>query len=235
VIRRLALTTMGAAVAGFALATPRLLRLGATREEAGRPMPGDDEVPHAHIQGTRAVTIDAPPEKVWPWIAQIGYHGYGRAGWYALDRADNDGVESAWEIIPEFQHPEVGQVIGEEGFTIRAVEPNRLLLLSFHWPKTEWVWKQGLWPKFGHCSWAFVLEPVEGGRTRLITRDRYRSGPVDLSVPFWPFFFVADLIVQPTMLRGIKQRAERASRDGSARHLLTRSIVADGTAESRPA
>ena len=233
-IRRLALTTTGA-VAGFALATPRLLRLGATREEAGRPMPGDDEVPHAHIQGTRAVTIDVPPEEVWPWIAQIGYHGYGRAGWYALDRADNDGVESAWEIIPEFQHPEVGQVIGEEGFTIRAVEPNRLLLLSFHWPKTKWVWKQGLWPKFGHCSWAFMLEPVKGGRTRLITRDRYRSGPVDLSVPFWPFFFVADLIVQPTMLRGIKRRSERARRHGSARHLLTRSIVADGNAESRSA
>ncbi len=65
-IRRFALTATGA-VGAFALATPRLLRLGATKEEARRPMPGDDEVPKAHIQGTRAVTIDAPPEEVWPW------------------------------------------------------------------------------------------------------------------------------------------------------------------------
>ncbi len=121
-IRRLAMASMGTAAA-FVLATPRLLRLGATTEEARRPLPGDDEVPDAHIQGTRATTIGAPPYKVWPWLAQIGYHGYGRAGWYALDRADNDGVESAWEVIPEFQHPQIGQVIGEEGFTIRAVEP----------------------------------------------------------------------------------------------------------------
>lgn len=209
-IRRLALAGTGAAVT-VALGTPRLLRLGATREEGRRSMPGDDEVPHAHVQGTRAITLDAPPAEVWPWIAQIGYHGFGRAGWYALDFADNDGVESAWRIIPEFQRPEVGQVIGEEGSTIRAIEPNRLLLVSYHWPKTEWVCKQGLWPKFGHCSWAFVLESANDGKTRLIVRDRIRFAPFDLSVPFWPLFFVVDLVLQPMMLRGIKRRVEWAA------------------------
>jgi hypothetical protein len=209
-MRRAALA--GTVAAAAAVATPRLLRLGATREEAHRAMPGDDEVPRAQLQGTRAITINAPPQDVWPWIAQIGYHGYGRAGWYAFDLADNDGVQSAWEIIPEMQHPHVGQVIGEEGSTIRAIEANRLLLLSYHWSKTEWVRKQGLWPKFGHCSWAFLLTPATGGRTRLVVRVRYRSGPLDLSVPFWPFFFVADLIVQPMMLRGIKRRVERTRR-----------------------
>jgi hypothetical protein len=208
--RPLSLAGTGA-VAGFALATPKLLRLGATKQEARQPLPGDDEVPAAHVQGTRAVAIDAPPEQVWPWIAQIGYHGYGRAGWYAFDRADNDGVPSAWEIIPEFQHPKVGQVIGEEGSTIRAIEPNRLLLVSYHFPKTQWVCKQGLWPRFGHCSWAFVLQPLPGGRTRLITRTRYRAARLDLSAPFWPLFLVADLIMQPTMLQGIKRRVEQTA------------------------
>ena len=89
-----------------------------------------------------------------------------------IDLADNDGVPSAREIVPEFQHPEVGQVVGEEGFTVRAIKPKRLLLLSYHYSKTEWVRKQGLWPRFGHCSWAFVLRPLPGGRTRLITRAR---------------------------------------------------------------
>jgi len=214
-IRRLAVAAAGAGAA-LVLAAPRLLRLGATSEEARGQMPGDDEVPEAQLQGTRAITIDAPPEDVWPWIAQIGHHGYQRAGWYAFDLADNDGVPSAWTIIPEFQHPEVGQLIGEEGSTIRAIEPGRLLLLSYHWPKTKWVLKQGLWPKFGHCSWAFVLEPREGGKTRLIVRDRYRSGPLDMSVPFWPLFFVADLIVQPVMLRGIKRRVEWTSQQQHA-------------------
>jgi hypothetical protein len=78
-IRRLAMASLGTAAA-VVLATPRLLRLGATTEEARRPLPGDDEVPDAHTQGTRATTIGAPPDKVWPWLAQIGYHGYGRAG-----------------------------------------------------------------------------------------------------------------------------------------------------------
>ena len=205
--RRWSLAAAGTAAA-VAVVTPRLLRLGATTEEAHRALPGDQEVRGAQLQGTRAVTINAPPETVWPWIAQIGYHGYGRAGWYAFDLADNDGVPSAWTIIPAAQHPRVGQLIGEEGFTIAAVEPGRLLLLSYHWPKTQWVLKQGVWPKFGHCSWAFVLEPRGQAATRLIVRVRYRTGPLDLSVFYWPLFFLSDLIMQPAMLRGIRRRAE---------------------------
>ena len=134
-------------VAVTTLVVRRLLRWGATVDEARRAMPGDDEVPNAHLQGTRAVTVEATPAQVWPWIAQIGYHGYGRAGWYAFDLADNDGVPSSWEIIPGYQHPRIGQVVGEEGFTVRAIEPDRLLLLSYHWPRTTWVVKQGLWPQ----------------------------------------------------------------------------------------
>jgi hypothetical protein len=95
----------------------------------------------------------------------------------------------------------------------------RLLLLSYHWPKTQWIAKQGLWPKFGHCSWAFVLEPLEGGRTPLISRDRVRYAPLDLSVPLWPFFFVADLTVQPTMLHGIKRPVEQVAQSAEVEAL----------------
>jgi|SRR5512133_822944 hypothetical protein len=115
-------------LAGVAVGLHRLLRLGATKDEAAEKLPGDDEVQSPHLRGTRAITIDATVERVWPWLAQIGYHGYNRAGWYALDLADNDGVESAWEIITEFQHPEVGQRIGEEGFTIREIEDRTRLI-----------------------------------------------------------------------------------------------------------
>jgi hypothetical protein len=62
-------------------------RWGATDEEVRRPMPGDNLIPDASGT-TRAITVAARPEQVWPWLAQIGY---GRAGWYSYDWIDNDG------------------------------------------------------------------------------------------------------------------------------------------------
>jgi hypothetical protein len=64
-----------------------------------------------------------------------------------------------------------------------------------------------------------VLEPLEDGRTRLICRDQVRYAPLDLSVPFWPFFFVADLIVQPTMLHGIKRPVEQVAQSAEVEAL----------------
>jgi hypothetical protein len=107
---------------------PRLTRWGAMDEEFAAAMPGDGEVPDPQLAATRAVTIDAPPAAVWPWLVQIGYH---RAGWYAYDLFDNDDIPSAETILPEFQHLEVGQVIGEEGMTVRQIERDRHLVLSF--------------------------------------------------------------------------------------------------------
>ena len=52
-------------------------RWGATDQEVGRAMPGDDLLPDA-ASTTRAITIAAPAEQVWPWLVQIGY---GRGGW----------------------------------------------------------------------------------------------------------------------------------------------------------
>jgi hypothetical protein len=204
-----------AAVAGAALTTlhliwlrPGLMTLGATDVEAQRHLPGDDKVPEAQIHGTRAVTIDAPPEDVWPWIAQIGYR---RAGWYAFDFADNSGIPSSDRIIPDLQHPEVGEVIGDEGYTIARIEPPSLLLLELQHPHVEWVRKEGLWPRFGHSTWAFVLEPLDGGRrTRLLTRLHYYV-PFGFHVVYWPLFELVDYVLQPVMLRNIKRRAEAAT------------------------
>jgi hypothetical protein len=195
----------GAALAGYLVARPYLFRLGATDEEVAAELPGDDLVPDAQIHGTRAITVDAPPAAVWPWLAQIGYR---RAGWYAFDFADNSGIPSAREIRPELQHPEVGQVIGEEGYRIVEFEPPQHLLLEFDHPGVEWIRKEGLWPRFGHSTWAFVLRPQdEGRRTRLITRMHYHL-PFGIHLLYWPLFEVVDLVLQPTMLRAIRARAE---------------------------
>jgi hypothetical protein len=82
--------------------------LGATAEEAVRPLPGDHVVAKADYLATRAITINAPPQDVWPWLVQIGS---GRAGWYTYDRLDNAGVPSAIEIVPDLQHLQVGDVV----------------------------------------------------------------------------------------------------------------------------
>jgi hypothetical protein len=203
------LASLGAmAAAAYVLfIRPWHLRWGATDKEVQRPMPGDDQVPHPFVTGTRAVTIDAPPEQVWPWLVQMGYR---RAGWYAFDRFDNDNIQSAEEIIPTLQHLDIGQVIGEEGFAVQAIEPHRLLLLTFHYPKTEWVVKQGFWPKFGECSWSILLDPIDGEqRTRLILRFRFGCR-LGIALLYYPLFELADCLSERKMLLGIKQRAERS-------------------------
>jgi uncharacterized protein YndB with AHSA1/START domain len=193
------------------VARPRMARWGAADGEVRDAMPGDGEVPEPQFAVTRAVTIAAPPDAVWPWIVQIGYH---RAGWYAYDLFDNDDIPSAETILPEFQHLEIGQVIGEEGFAVREIEPSRHLVLAFHYPKTEWVVKQGVWPKFGHCSMCLQLRPVhDGERTRLLYRVRLSAPALGRGL-MAALFEPADFVASRKMLTGIKRRAE--THDASA-------------------
>jgi hypothetical protein len=178
---------------------------GTTPIEADEPLPGDTELKQAFFQTTRAITINAPPQDVWPWIAQMGYR---RAGWYGFDQFDNDGVPSATRVIPELQHPQIGDVIGEEGLTIRAIDQTRLLVLSFAHPKTIWVFKEGIWPKFGASSLVYVLRPVDDTRTRLIIRMRFQAKLLSLPMLWWPFFEIGDFLNAHKQLLGIKQRVE---------------------------
>ncbi|MFI9848560.1 hypothetical protein ACIHFD_66965 [Nonomuraea sp. NPDC051941] len=99
-----------------------------------RERPGDDIASRAHLQATRAITIDAPPKEVWPWLVHMG--GYTRAGWYSYDRIDNAGRPSADRIVPELQHLQVGDVMPTapdgSGFTVERIDPPQVLVLSIH-------------------------------------------------------------------------------------------------------
>src|SRR6266540_4220396 len=98
--RRLAVL-LGLSACAYALAVrPRLLHWGGTEEEVRRPYPGSDVVSGGERGATMAVTIDAPPSQVWPWLVQMGCD---RAGWYSWDRLDNGGRPSAERIHPEWQ------------------------------------------------------------------------------------------------------------------------------------
>ncbi len=184
---------------------PRHRTWGATADEARAPMPGDTELRRAFFQATRAITIKASTNAVWPWTAQMGCR---RAGWYGFDQFDNDGIPSATSILPEFQDPRVGETIGEEGLTIRAVEPNRSLVLAFSHPTTVWVFKEGIWPKFGASSLSYLLHPLDADPTRLVVRMRFAAPLVSVPILWWPFFEIGDFLNARKQLTGIKWRAE---------------------------
>lgn len=136
----------------------------ASLQERLDELPGDELVSDAVVSATHAVCVEAPPERVWPWLAQMGA---GRAGWYSHDWLDNGGVSSAERILPDLQRLEPGDLLpgtpdAAEGFVVAEVDAPRTLVLT--WPGED-----------GHpaVSWAFVLRsPPEGNRTRLLVRAR---------------------------------------------------------------
>src|SRR5919199_202829 len=142
ILGRLALTVAIVAALYIAIYRPIQLRWGATDAEVAQALPGDEIAPRPIFNATRAITIAAPPEAVWPWLAQIGYR---RAGWYSgLDWFDNAGVPSADRVVPELQHLAVGDpmpIWEGVGQTVIALEPNRYLLTRSDRPAPDtWVW-----------------------------------------------------------------------------------------------
>jgi hypothetical protein len=187
-------TLLVAALAFYWLAyRPWALNWGATDEEIARPMPGDSVVADPTFNATRAVTIDAPPEAVWPWLVQIGYR---RAGFYSYDRLDNDGIPSAERILPEYQQLAVGDSIplARSAYAaVAALEPNRSMLLV--------VGEDGPW------TWAWGLYPDGAGQARLVTRLRIDARGIRIRFMLDAF----EILMMRKCLLGIKRRAEAYS------------------------
>jgi hypothetical protein len=161
-------------------------------------MPGDDIVPKASFAATRAITIDAPPELVWPWIVQMGYR---RAGFYTYALLDNAGFDSADRILEQYQPPRMGdwmpmakKVNDMTAFKVKAFAINEWLL----WEKPD-------------STWAWKLVPLEGGRTRLISRlkQRYPWETPASAILTLVLLEVGDFPMMRRVLKGIKARAER--------------------------
>jgi hypothetical protein len=174
------------------------LRWGATRGEATASLPGDSLLPRARYRSTRAITIDAPPCAVWPWLVQVGCQ---RAGFYSNDLLDNLGRPSATTIVPSLQHLEVGQWVPMSP----AATPTERTAFQIHSFKlNEWL----LWTK-PDSTWAWQLTPTGGG-TRLVTRIHavydWRNPPIALLGVLLMEF--GDFAMLRRMLRGIKARAE---------------------------
>jgi proline iminopeptidase len=183
---------------------------GSTPEEQRRPLPGDEFVHELATETTNAITIEAPPEAVWPWLIQMGYD---RAGWYtsvSVERRD----PVAEEIIPEFQDVEAGYVLtldpkGTVGLPVLRVDPEEALVLGS--PVDPATREPAKMPGDVSLTWSFHLEPLFGDRTRLITRVR-GGDAAQRSKAQLPVKLIFDLvhpIMQMKQLQAIKERAER--------------------------
>lgn len=211
----------GVALAGV---TAYLLRnadtWGATPDEVGQGLPGDEVVATPRYAATHAITIDAPPEQVWPWVVQLGQ---GRGGLYSYDRLENLlglDIHSLDHIDPALQDLAPGDTIrlvpeGTEpdlAFEVLRVEPPHLLLLGPGGSR-EAVVSRGM----PYPSWAFVLRGLEPGGTRLLVRFRSDFEPslvgtLTNKVALAP----VHALMERRMLLGIKERAERQSSERPA-------------------
>jgi hypothetical protein len=212
-IRTLAVS-VSLAVGAYALVgRPRLVRWGATDEEVRRPYPGADLIPGGTRSATMAVTIDAPPARVWPWLVQMGY---GRAGWYSWDHLDNWGRASATRLHPEWQAIAVGDRLPsmpEERawWEVAALEPEHFLGLRASLDLRGRPFDpRGPRPRcFTNSLWGFLLEELPGDRTRLVVSGYWALRPRWLqAVTSVLFLEPSHWIMQTRQFANLKRLAE---------------------------
>lgn len=220
----------------FALIGPfshliRRILLGSLERELGtaaaraeeRPLAGDDLLPDAVAQLTDFIDIAATPERIWPWLVQMGCH---RAGFYSADALDNGNVPSAREIHPELQDIRVGDVLpatpdSDDGFEVLQIVPDRALVLGglFDVASSKQLPFTAARPdRHWQVTWAFVLEPLDATSTRLHVRAR---GAFPRSERFHAAWIrPVHSFMEHAQLRHLKARVEgHMARDG-AREIL---------------
>ena len=198
--------------------------------ESKSPFPGDQIVENPIIELTYTIDIDAPPESIWPWIVQVGYH---RAGWY-IDRwwdqveqkyfwpllvpPEARGVwkPPAEKILPEFQNLKIGNIIPDGPpdtayYEVVDLEPNRALVLRatthFKYMAPRFTIGTKFEPR-GVWSWAFILDPLPESGTRLTSRWRGEGKPGFIIALLKPGIWLIDHFQQREILKGIQRRVE---------------------------
>jgi hypothetical protein len=179
--------------------------------ENARPLPGDELLSDAADQVTHGVTVEAAPGAIWPWLVQMGCR---RAGFYSWDVLDNGGVRSAREVHPELQGLAVGDVIpatpdGKDGFQVLVLDEARALVLGGLFDvesNSELPFVAARPRRYWHVTWAFVLVPLDQGRTRLLVRARAACSSSEL-LRLGAMRFVHGMM-ESAQLRHLAARAE---------------------------
>lgn len=199
------LAAASAAIAYRIRVRPWMYTWGADDDEIAATLPGDDWIVAGSPRTTRAITIDAPVETVWPWLAQIGEHRGGFYSYSLLERAVGCDIHNADHIHPEWQDLHAGDTVwlarayGEAGrMVVATVAPNSHLVLMApaDFARTRHEQKAS-------GAWGFHLRG-DNDRTRLIVR-----GSGGAAGHAW--FDVAHFVMEQKMMRGIRKRARRPS------------------------
>jgi hypothetical protein len=206
-MRRVAVATAIIATAAAAIRAVRRasLRWGATPDELGMTLPGDDLLPAADLRATRAITIAAAPSAVWPWLAQLGQN---RGGFYSYDWLENlvgVDIHTVDSIKPELQIRAVGDDVNlaaQVALSVVEFDEERALVLRGA------VAPDGTGAGAPYdFTWAFVLQPRSDGSTRLVVREQYAYLTNWAALLVEPVEMVSFLMTE-RMLRGIRDRAE---------------------------
>ncbi len=190
------------------LLRPRMVTWGATKKEVTSELPGDEVSPPTFLRSTMAVTIDAPPERIWPWIVQMGWS---RAGFYSYNKVEDLfglDLHNANSIHAEWQDLKVGDTVWmghprlKDLFPqtrVARLEPNRALVLAILGPV-------GTEEPTG--AWSFVLQPIDAESTRVLVRLQVYPPPLMGKAIFYFFMEPSHFIMQRGGLLGLKERVE---------------------------
>ncbi|WP_298889716.1 SRPBCC family protein [uncultured Serinicoccus sp.] len=207
-LARAVLTVLGAAGLHLVI-RPRVLTWGATADEVSRALPGDDLLPRPDLVATRAISIDAPVEAVWPWLAQMGQ---ARGGLYSYDWLENlvgCRMASATRVVEEWQHPEVGddfRLHPDVALRLAVIDPPRAMVVRGAVSATGEATRDTSSMPYDF-TWSFTLHPRSPDGSRLVVRERYRYLS-RWARPLVETVSVASFVMTERMLRGIRNRAE---------------------------
>jgi hypothetical protein len=193
----------------------------ATTEERAAVLPGDEDIADPVAVLDNAIDIAAPPEAVWPWLAQMG--AYPKAGWYSYDFLDNRGHASLRRIDPALSAIKIGSVFPAlpevtDCFVLTRMEYPRYLVLAVPGKdgpsgvpgSPKWI------RSFDRSNWSWILTAVSGD-TRIHVRARLGWLEMDLpmfgTVTFPPWFArllaaPVHFVMQQRQLHNIRRRAE---------------------------
>jgi len=197
VILGLSMTTV-LVIGGFGIVLHFIPTWGATPQEITRVLPGDELLSDANINWTHAITIDAPVQDVWGWIAQLGER---RGAFYSYTLIENqmgngNVYHNADRVVPEWQNPGPGDAIigGAVPMQIRAVEKGKQLI-AYSDGDLKWLW-------------GWFLEPLDQNRTRLVVRMKIQTPAGMDNSPAGTFVGLGGFVMERAMLQGIQTRAE---------------------------
>ena len=193
-------------VAALMLLMPWMDRWGASAQEIDASLSGDELVPSPRISYTRAISIDASPEQIYPWLVQIGAD---KGGWYSYSWLETNALRcqntNADRIHDEWQALKVGDKVKmcpdenmPPAYEVAKIEPAQALVMG-HQDHGQWV-----------EAWQFILVPQADGTTRLVIRSRSAAEGW-----FWDIIRPGEFIMMRGMMLGIKERAEGLARGGS--------------------